>query len=224
VSTGAKLAMPEIHIGLFPDVGGGFFLNRVPCRAGWLMALTGLIINEHDAVFAGLADAIMPAAQFSAFVDTLASQRNRLDGKTVTRILDSFAARVAPSTNDAPMWQRMAQIHGIMRAPTVSELRDRLLAARQTDAWFASPASSLAKGSPTTAHVAFEYLRRSVSKSIEEVLALDLILAKQFPRQSDFLEGVRAVLIDKDKNPSWNPARFEDVTSALVDAHFQPLG
>jgi enoyl-CoA hydratase/carnithine racemase len=227
VSTNARLAMPEIHIGLFPDVGGGFFLNRLPCRAGWFLALTGQIVNEHDAVLAGLADAIIPAAQFSTFLSTLQSAPWTHDALANHRItnasLNAFPHKTAPQVSAAPLWQRMPQLHAIMHQETVTHVRDGLLAAAENDAWFAGAAASLANGSPTTAHVAFEYLRRSLKLSIAEVLEMDLRLAKQFPRRGDFLEGVRAVLIDKDKSPRWLPDSFAAIEDELVNAHFLAL-
>jgi enoyl-CoA hydratase/carnithine racemase len=227
VSTHARLAMPEIHIGLFPDVGGGFFLNRLPCRAGWFMALTGHIINEHDAVLVGMADAILPAAQFSTFLSALQTAPWTNDARENLRIttasLNACPEKTAPQVLEAALWQRLPHVHAIMQQPTVTHVRDALTAASQVDPWFAGAAKNLANGSPTTAHVAFEYLRRSLKLSIAEVLEMDLRLAKQFPRHADFREGVRAVLIDKDKSPRWSPADFNAVNEALVDAYFLPL-
>lgn len=223
VSTGARIAMPEIHIGLFPDVGGGYFLNRVPCRAGWLMALTGLLINEHDAVLGSLADTILPAPAFQSLIATLAGSQKMLTHDAVTALINAMPERVMPDAVNAPLWQRMPAIHALMHVPNVTQVRDGLIALAAKDAWFESPAKNLAHGSPTTAHVAWEYLRRSFSLGIEQVLAMDLVLAKQFPRHVDFLEGVRAVLIDKDKKPTWNPATFDEVSSTLVNQHFSPL-
>ena len=227
ISTGARIAMPEIHIGLFPDVGGGFFLNRLPCRAGWLMALTGQIVNEHDAMLAGLVDAAIPAAQFAPFLNFISQKigdfRDDENRRIVTNVLRDFEGSVSPDASQAPMWQRMPQIHAIMHRADVTQVRDALLTAAESDAWFSGAAKSLANGSPTTAHVAFEYLQRSLKMSVAEVLEMDLVLAKQFPRHADFLEGVRAVLIDKDKTPRWSPARFEDVSEALLSQHFSAL-
>ena len=104
-----------------------------------------------------------------------------------------------------------------------SELDDALARAAQRDAWFATPASNLAAGSPTTAHVAFEYLRRTRRMSLAQVLRLDLVLAKACQRHHDFAEGVRALLIDKDRQPRWSPDRFEAVDAAHVARHFAPL-
>ncbi len=228
VGAGARLAMPEIHIGLFPDVGGGFFLNRLPCRAGWFMALTGQIINEHDAVLVGLADAIIPAAQFSAFLSELQHvswvDSRAHNQRLTTTTLNRFQHTSAPQVASAALWQRMPQLHAIMHSASIVQIRDELRAAAQVDPWLANASKNLDHGSPTTARVAYEYLRRSLKMGIAEVLAMDLILAKQFLRRSDFLEGVRAVLIDKDKSPQWSPSEDAAVTEELVSAHFAPLG
>ena len=85
---------------------------------------------------------------------------------------------------------------------------------------FRTAADNLANGSPTAAHVTFEYLRRTRQMSIAEVLRLDLVLARNFQRHHDFPEGVRALLIDKDRSPKWSPSRFDDVDAADVAAHF----
>jgi enoyl-CoA hydratase/carnithine racemase len=227
VSTRAKIAMPEIHIGLFPDVGGGYFLNKMPCRSGWLMALTGHIINEHDAVLTGLVDFIVPATDWANLLEALFtaawSDDARENHAHARQALLSYPGTVLPNVEHAPLWQRLPRIRSIMQHTNVIKVRDALLAAADADEWFASPARSLAQGSPTTAHVAWAYLERCVSLGVREVLALDGVLARQFPRHPDFLEGVRAVLIDKDKKPLWSPAQFDAVSPELIEAHFAAL-
>ncbi len=224
MSTQARVAMPEIHIGLFPDVGGGYFLNKMPCRSGWLMALTGHIINEHDAVLTGLADFIMPATAHSQHFDYLLpvawSDDPRENHQLARQAILDHGNTVPPSVEQATMWPRLPRIRSIMQQPSVLQVRDRLLAAANEDEWFRGPARSLAHGSPTTAHVAWEYLQRCVHLGVRDVLKLDGVLAYQFLRHLDFAEGVRAVLIDKDKNPRWSPAQFDAVSQGLIDGHF----
>ena len=106
---------------------------------------------------------------------------------------------------------------------TVAAVRDALLAAAEDDPYFRKPADNLAKGSPTAAHVTFEYLRRARQMSIEQVLALDLVMARRFQRLHDFGEGVRALLIDKDKNPRWAYPDVASVTTSYIDGFFLPL-
>jgi enoyl-CoA hydratase/carnithine racemase len=224
VADGSRVAMPEIHIGLFPDVGGGWFLNRVPGGAGLVMALTGLTINEADAIFAGLADYFVPLeARDELYARLLAhdwSGDAARDRESLTRLMLSQHRRFRAGLPVSNLQQYLDALRFVAAQPNVIAVRDALLAAAAEDPWFRAPADSLANGSPTAAHVSWEYLRRSRRMSLAEVLELDLVLARQCQRHPDFPEGVRALLIDKDRAPAWSPARFEDVTPGLVAEHF----
>ena len=224
VSDRSRIAMPEIHIGLFPDVGGGYFLNRVSGSAGCLMAMTGLTINEADAIFAGLADWFVPLEERSAlykkFDELLWTGSARKNRELLTQLLWGEHRRFHTGLPVSNLEQYFDAIRFISTQPSAIAVRDALQAAAADDPWFETPAASLANGSPTAAHVTYEYLRRCRLMSLREVLDLDLILAKQCQRHPDFPEGVRALLIDKDRKPAWSPSRFEDVDQALIDAHF----
>ena len=224
VAENARIAMPEIHIGLFPDVGGGWFLNRVPGGAGTLMALTGLTINEADALHAGLADYFIPvearAELYEKLLRTSWTGDAANDREALTRLLLSEHRRFRTGLPVSNLQMYQDAIRFIAMQPSVIAVRDALLAAAHEDEWFQVPAQNLAKGSPTAAHVTWEYLRRTRRMSLAEVLAMDLTLARQFQRHPDFPEGVRALLIDKDRAPKWSPNAFEAVTRALVAEHF----
>lgn len=226
VAEGSRIAMPEIHIGLFPDVGGGWFLNRTPGGTGTLMALTGMTINEADALFAGLADFFVPLEARDALFDGLADidwQGGAADFGAVTRLLMSRHQRHRAGLPSSSLMQYFDAIRFIAGQPDVIAARDALSAAAREDEFFSRPAASLAGGSPTAAHVTWAYLQRCRHLSLREVLELDLVLARQYQRHHDFPEGVRALLIDKDRRPAWAPDRFEAVGPELVDAHFLPL-
>jgi enoyl-CoA hydratase/carnithine racemase len=224
VSDGARVAMPEIQIGMFPDVGGGWFLNRVPGGAGLVMALTGLTINEADMLFAGLADYFVPReARDELYAQLLGhawTGHATSDRQSLTCLLLSQHECFRNGLPNSNLRSRFETLRWIAAQPCVRAVRDALLAAAADEPWFRVPADSLAEGSPTAAHVTWEYLRRCRRLSLAEVLAHDLPLARQFLRRADFPEGVRALLIDKDRTPVWSPGRFEDVTPALVAAHF----
>lgn len=221
VSQKLKMAMPEIHIGLFPDVGGGWFLNRTPPGTGLLMAMTGLIIDEADALHCNLADWCLADEVRANLLERLAALQwqgdARADGAMLDRFFVSIAAPVGPSTLAA----RAAEIRALARAGDARAFRDALLALAEQDEWWKTPAKSLASGSPTAAAVTWEYMRRARLLGIAQTLQLDLVLAKAFQRRHDFLEGVRALLIDKDRKPQWAPARFEEVEFERVAGHFQ---
>ncbi len=218
----SKIAMPEIHIGLFPDVGGGYFLNRAPVGVGQLMALTGLIITAADAAYAGLADAVVTADARSELMVALQrgewtseERRNRAVASAAV-LAQAVPANVAPSVLET----HAAALKALATAPDVIAYRDDLQALASRESHFVSAAKNLSQGSPTAAHVTFEYLRRTRGWGIADVLALDLKLAKQFQRHHDFSEGVRALLIDKDRAPKWSPAQWPEVSAELVAEHF----
>ena len=227
VATGSKLSMPEIHIGLFPDVGGGWFLNRVPGEAGLLMALTGVMLNEQDAVYARLADYVLEHALQPAFLDAFAA----IDwGNTVvdhrvqaTHFCRRFEAAHATPAAPSALRERYSQIRSICTRAKLNGVVKGLQQAAGQDSWFEKPLANLSQGSPTAAAVTLEYLRRCRLLGLAQVLELDLVLALQCQRHNDFPEGVRALLIDKDKSPRWSPATAAEVTPTLVAEFFSPL-
>ena len=229
VAERSRIAMPEIHIGLFPDVGGGYFLNRLPGGAGRVMALTGLTINEADAVFAGLSDYFVPLEAKEKMLETLAqlawqvpSDKASLarNHELVTNALLAMHRKYKAGLPTSNLLQYFDAIRFIAKQPNVTAMRDALLAAAEEDPYFKAPASSLAMGSPTAAHVSDAYLQKAKQLSLRQVLDMDLVLAKAYQRHHDFPEGVRALLIDKDRQPKWSPATFAEVSPALVEAHF----
>jgi enoyl-CoA hydratase/carnithine racemase len=227
IATGSRIAMPEIHIGLFPDVGGGWFLNRVPGEAGVLLALTGVTLGERDAVYARLADYVVEHAHQPAFLQGLAA----IDwGDSVadhraqaTHFCRAFEASHATAAAPSALYQRHEQIRSICTRAKLSGIVKGLEEAAAEDEWFSKPLANLVGGSPTAAAVTLEYLRRCRLLGLAQVLELDLVLAKQCQRHPDFPEGVRALLIDKDKSPRWSPATAAGVSAALVEEFFTPL-
>ncbi len=224
VSETSRIAMPEIHIGLFPDVGGGWFLNRMPGASGLLMALSGLQINEADAIFGGLADYFVPYAQQAQFLTQLQAidwGKTKLDHQHQTmHFCREFCAPFKPQLTESFLKTNFDLIcHGVARAK-VSGVKRGLNEIAKQNPGFEQAAKSLNAGSPTAAAVVFEYMQRTRRLSLREVLALDYVLAKNFQRQHDFAEGVRALLIDKDKLPNWQPAQLADVSDVLIAAHF----
>lgn len=220
---GSKVAMPEIHIGLFPDVAGGYFLNRLPAGAGPLMALTGLIVSAADTAWAGLADVVIVADAQARVLPALLAGAWTADARGNRALASAALLDFRAPAADSALEARTATVKGLAAAPDVVAYRDALLAAAAADEFFAPAAKNLAQGSPTAAHVTFEYLRRTRGEPVAAVLALDLVLAKQFQRHHDFGEGVRALLIDKDKTPRWSPAEWSEIDAFLVANHFLPV-
>lgn len=227
VTEGLKLAMPEIHIGLFPDVGGGWFLNRVPGEAGLLLAMTGIIVNEADALYARLADHAIAHARQPAFVERLATldwQGSVAQCRARLReFCMSFAAEAPLSLPQSGLQHHHAAIRDLCMQPSAQAVLARLRELAALEPWFAKAYENLVAGSPTAACVTFSYMRRSRLLGLGQVLALDLIVAGQCQRHPDFPEGVRALLIDKSRDAVWSPAAYEEVSPALVEAFFTPL-
>ena len=210
-----KMAMPETNIGLFPDVGGGWFLARCPGRIGEYLALTGQLITGADALTARLADGVLPSADLSTVWESLA------DGERFERLRESM--RHAPAPAAGALAAQRPDIDRFFALPTVQAI----VSALESDGsgWAAQTAELLRKRSPLMLHVTLEHLRRARHMT----LAADLRMERDMVRQcfhlrpgaaSETFEGIRALAIDKDHAPRWHPARIEDVTREMVDAFF----
>jgi enoyl-CoA hydratase/carnithine racemase len=209
-----KMAMPETNIGLFPDVGGGWFLARCPGRIGEYLALTGRLIGGADALAARLADGMLPSAQLPAVWDSLA------DGESFGRLRESLREAGVPASDLAG---RRGEIDRFFGLPTV---RDIVLALEADGGpWAAETAAVLRQRSPLMLHVTLEHLRRARHMT----LAADLRMERDMVRHcfhlrpgaaGETFEGIRALAVDKDHAPRWNPARIEDVTPEMVQAFF----
>jgi len=209
-----KMAMPETAIGLFPDVGGGWFLARCPGRLGEYLALTGQVISGADAVAARLADGLVPAAELPALWDGLG------DRERFARLRESLRQAPAPASALAG---RRADIDRFFALPTVGAIVEAL----ESDggAWAAETAATLRKRSPLMLHVTLEHVRRARHMT----LAADLRMERDMVRHCFHLrpgaagetcEGIRALAVDKDHAPRWHPARIEEVTPEMVAPFF----
>jgi enoyl-CoA hydratase/carnithine racemase len=225
VTDSSKIAMPEIHIGLFPDVGGGWFLNRTPGYSGLLMALTGIVVNEGDAIFAGLADYFVPHDQRLQVITALTQVKwgarvsDHFNQMTFTcrDLCSPYRSLLSPSL----LYEQFHAIAEAFNRAKVQGVQKGLDSLAAKDSRFAVAANNLNAGSPTAAAVVFEYMRRTRQMSLQAVLQLDLVLAKRFARGVDFPEGVRALLIDKDKKPKWSPPTLAEISSELIEQHFR---
>jgi len=210
-----KMAMPETNIGLFPDVGGGFFLGRCPGRIGEYLALTGHVISGADAGAVGLADAVVDSAQLAPLWAELA-------GGAVPTLSRLQQVDAAPAST---LVSYRAAIDRFFALPTVLDI----VAALEADAseWAAETAAVLRKRSPLMLHVVLEQVRRGRESSLADDLRMERGLVRNCfhlrpGTASETVEGIRALAVDKDHSPRWNPARIEDVTPGMVAAFFEP--
>lgn len=232
VTSSTVVAMPEISIGLFCDVGAGWFLNRLPGKLGLFLALTAARLRAADALAVGLADSFVPDAKLAALYDALAGNDWRgvfREGKGIeaSRVLvrEFVASVAAPFVHHAGAPETLGFFSEINAALDSDDPREAFaglerLGLRSDSVWLKRAAEAFAKGSPTSAFVVFEALRRGRGLKLADVFRMDLDLAMQCCRRHDFKEGVRALLIDKDQKPQWLPARLSEVTDESVLAHF----
>ena len=206
-------AMPETGIGLFPDVGGGWYLPRLPGRVGAWLAATGARIDGADCAAIGIATHYMPS-------DTLDDVKARLlaDPASLTAILDAAAQPPPPSKLDAarPDIDRLF----------ASNKAEEIVAALDADGgeWAAKQRATLATKSPQTIKVALRQLIEGAAQpDFASNMVMEYGLACAIIRRPDFVEGVRALIFDKDNKPQWNPATLEQVSDAMIDAIFTPL-
>lgn len=209
VTERATLAMPESAIGLFPDVGGSWFLDRAPGRLGAYLGLTGARIKAADAILAGLATHFVPSGDLPDLLEALAHSPP-----------EAALHRYARDPGPAPLAALKGQIDRAFAEPTI----DLILAALGREgAWGAQVAADLARKSPTSLKATLRLLQRHHRHEIEDCLKGEFRLVQRFMAGHDFYEGIRAVLVDKDHAPKWRPARLADVADGDIDAMFAPL-
>lgn len=221
VTESSRLAMPEITIGLYPDVGGSYFLSRLPGRLGLFLGMTGVNINAADALYAGFADHAIASANRQAVIESLAGLDWSPDiaerRAQVSAVLD---AEECPGMPASELQRRMVEINERAASDDLSVLYAALTAPAPDDPWLDRTARTLAKGSPTSAALIFRQWRRGATQSLAEVFREELIISTQCARHPDFIEGVRALLVDKDNAPQWQPATLAGVSEAWLDGHY----
>ncbi len=197
-------AMPETGIGLFPDVGGTWFLPRLPGQVGMWLGLTGSRLRAADTVAAGVCDWLVPAAELSSLLDLLAT------------------GEVPAPPSDRPTLEHRDEIDQCFGSDSV----ESILAAldRSGRDWAAGQRASILAKSPTCTRIALRQIRAGAGLDFEDCMRLEYRLARFCMTRPDFYEGVRAVILDKDNAPKWNPATLAEADDAHVAPAFAPLG
>jgi enoyl-CoA hydratase len=216
VTERSAVAMPEVGIGFFPDVGASFPLARAPGCAGTYLALTGHRIGAADAIYCGLADIHIATARLAELAAALAACRSAQD---VRAGLGELA--IAPAPGDLPAAR--SWIDRCYGGDDVEATVERLSACTVDAARAARDA--MRKASPTSLKITLRNLRDAASFTrVEESFAQDYRIALACVAGHDFIEGIRAAIVDKDRNPAWRPDKLEDVTPEIVERHFKPVG
>jgi enoyl-CoA hydratase len=211
VTDTSKIAMPEVGIGFIPDVGGAYLLARAPGALGLHAALTGAPFSGADAVAMGFADHYVPHGDLDTFTAAIAN--------------DGIAGALAHYAVEPPPSELAAQRDWIDKCFAGDTVEDIIAALRGHDAGPAQDAADLiASRSPIAVSVALEAVRRAAKlETLEDVLVQDYRVSSASARSHDLVEGIRAQIIDKDRNPKWSPANLSQVSRADVDAYFAPV-
>jgi enoyl-CoA hydratase len=216
-----SFAMPEVGIGFFPDVGATWFLPRMPGETGTYCALTGQRFGVADSLAAGIATHRVPSARFA----------DLLDGLTGTVSVDALLAAFAEPANDGegggPVFARRETIDRLFHGDSVELILDAVEreAASGGDAaeWAALTAATMRSKAPLSLKLALAQIRRGAACDFETCMRIEMRIVSRVMKGHDFYEGVRAVIVDKDNKPQWQPAQLAQVSAAEVECHFAPL-
>ena len=213
-----SFAMPEVGIGFFPDVGATWFLPRMPGELGAYCALTGERFDVADALAAGIATHRIPSARFAAL----------LDGLTGTVSVDALLSAFSEPAGQGPIAARRSAIDRLFPGDRVEDILaalDREAAAGGSDgAWAAKTATTMRAKSPLSLKIALAQVRRGKAWDFATCMRAEFRIVSRIIHGHDFYEGVRAVIVDKDNKPRWQPAALDAVSGAEVERHFAPLG
>jgi len=243
VTETSRLAMPEISIGLFPDVGGTWMLNRLPGKTGLFLGLTGAQIGAADALFAGMADYHLTRDTWPLLLEQLTQQawssneaqsngKNDIQAKGQNDVqaagknealLDEVLAGLAtvPAVAMGPLQQHLSLIHTCCAGSDLHKIVAGLMALTEhSDPWLQRAAKTLGAGSPGSARLTYTLLKRVKNLSLADAYRVEWVAGVMCASHGDFAEGIRALLIDKDKQPKWNPATLNEATEAWVEKFF----
>lgn len=219
VTNSTRMAMPEINIGLYPDVGASFFLNQLPKGLGLFLGITGCEWNAADALALGMANYLLDDGGKDQLPALLASQNWAANENKNRAILNQCLQTLAPATATPKLTRYTGQIAATCSGSLQQAVATLPLLPIQ-EIWFEHALGNLAQGCPVTACIVAEQLQRGVNMSLAEVFHMEWMLSVQCTRHADFPEGVRAQLVDKDKLPRWQFASIEAVPQTYIDKHF----
>lgn len=214
-------AMPETGIGLFPDVGGGYALPRMQGQLGIFLALTGFRLRGRDVQLSGYATHFVESSQVKDLEQTLLNMKDP-SAADIDEVINTFHEK-CQLDKDKPfvLQPHQEQINRLFAGETMEDICEALK--KDGSEWAVKQLEIIQKMSPTSLKVSLRVMREGAKLSLPADLKMEYRVSQGCIRGKDFYEGVRALLVDKDGNPKWNPATLEEVTSEIVDDHFRPL-
>ena len=210
-------AMPETAIGLFPDVGGGYFLSRIENHLGHYLAITGSTMNSADTLFTGIGTNYIDSKSIDKFLYEI----NKLDYYD-NSMIDKILLEMATSDgNHNEIQNHIDKINKHFSYSTVNEIIKSL--ENSNEVWEKNVLKTLKRKSPTSMAVTQKQLIKSKGLDFDDNLKMEFRICQAMMKKHDFYEGVRANLVEKDRNPKWNPATIDLVTDEIIDSHFLNL-
>ncbi|WP_404365443.1 enoyl-CoA hydratase/isomerase family protein [Marinobacter sp.] len=226
VTPDLMMAMPEISIGLFPDAGASWFLNRLPEGLGLFLGLTGARLNISDALRLGLADLAVYPQQREALLDTILATRwsgeAATDDNRVYRLINQLDAPPDPSLPASNLAHHEQTIARLCRDGDLETVVDRLLSEPGEDEWWQVCIGTLRSGCPVSAWLVHEQLLRGRQMGLKDIFRMELVMASRCAREPNLAEGIRARLIERDNSPSWSHSHVREVPREHVESYFTP--
>ena len=222
-----KMAMPETMIGLFPDVGGGYFLSRCQGALGEYLGLSGQMLNGAEAVFAGLADVLCPSADLPALWDNLPNMDWQNADSALQQLTQAYLDATKAAKAHTPAWWN-EQLNSVFASDDLHAIASGLQSAK--DELSTAALQALRKRSPLMLAVTLEQIRRARHMALADELRMERDMVRHSfhpshlqrgPAHSDTVEGIRALAVDKDHAPKWQPQRLEDISADMVTPFFQ---
>ncbi len=212
-------AMPETAIGLFPDVGGGYFLSRMPGGLGKYIAITGNILDFKSTLFCSIGTNFISTDDIKYIENEISSLRN-YSIEDIDKLLLKYESKVGYSNSDLEKNLAFIDKHFVHRS--IKEIYKSL--EEDNSDWCIATLKTLSKKSPTSMAVAAEQITKAKDLSFEDCMSMEFRICQTMMSLHDFYEGVRANLVEKDRNPRWNPSHLSEINNELVEKHFFNLG
>ncbi|EKE71006.1 enoyl-CoA hydratase/isomerase family protein [Gallaecimonas xiamenensis] len=225
VTETARIAMPEITIGLYPDVGGTYFLSRMPGKSGLFLGLTAANINAADALYVDLADHFIPSEDKGRLFDALChvswGETLSLNHEKLTQALKTLEQPARVKMPRGQVKGHQEQIDQLCAGEDLGQIVERICRLESDDAWLTKARDALKHGSPLSAAIVFEQLKRGAKLSLAEAFRLEAGLSWRCGEFGEFQEGVRALLVEKDRQPQWRFGTVADVDPAVLARFFE---
>ena len=218
VTERTKMAMPEVAIGLFPDVGGSFFLSRAPGKVGTYLGVTGETIVAADALYANLADVFVPSTELPALLALLETASSTSLQERIRQFAAPFATQADPALSRLAAERAAIEQHFGM--PSVAAIMASLAA--DASEFSGKTLTTMQKRSPLMMCVTFSQIQHGAALNVADCLRMERTMVRRCFEHGEVMEGIRALVIDKDHQPQWNPSSLDQVTAAMTEKFFEP--